>query len=39
MSESTGFFVVDNKTPLKESYVAILSQSDLTYTAQNLTED
>jgi len=38
MSESTGFFVADNKIPLKESYVAIPSQNGLSYTAQKLIE-
>jgi hypothetical protein len=38
MSETTGFFVADNKIPLKESYVAIPSQNGLTYDAQKLIE-
>ncbi len=38
MSESTGFFVADNKIPLKESYVAIPSQNGLSYSAQKLIE-
>ena len=38
MSETTGFFVADNKIPLKESYVAIPSQNGLSYNAQKLIE-
>ena len=35
---STGFFVADNKIPLKEDYVAIPSQNGLTYDAQKIIE-
>jgi len=35
---STGFFVADNKIPLKEDYVAIPSQNGLTYDAQKVIE-
>lgn len=34
----SGFFVADNKIPLKESYVAIPSQNGLSYNAQKLIE-
>ncbi len=34
----SGFFVADNKIPLKESYVAIPSQNGLSYSAQKLIE-
>ena len=36
MSETTGFFVAQNKIPLDETYVAIPSQNGLTYDAQKL---
>ena len=35
---SSGFFVADNKIPLKEDYVAIPSQNGLTYNAQKVIE-
>lgn len=35
---SSGFFVADNKIPLKEDYVAIPSQNGLTYDAQKIIE-
>jgi hypothetical protein len=35
---SSGFFVADNKIPLKEDYVAIPSQNGLTYDAQKVIE-
>ncbi len=35
---STGFFVADNKIPVKEDYVAIPSQNGLTYDAQKVIE-
>ncbi len=38
MSETTGFFVAQNKIPLQESYVAIPSQNGLSYNAQKLIE-
>ena len=38
MSDTTGFFVADNKIPLDESYVAIPSQNGLSYDAQKLIE-
>ena len=38
MSETTGFFVAQNKIPLDETYVAIPSQNGLTYDAQKLIE-
>ena len=38
MSETTGFFVAQNKIPLDETYVAIPSQNGLSYDAQKLIE-
>ncbi len=38
MSETSGFFVAQNKIPLDETYVAIPSQNGLTYDAQKLIE-
>jgi len=35
---SSGFFVADNKIPVKEDYVAIPSQNGLTYDAQKVIE-
>ena len=34
----SGFFVADDKIPMKESYVAIPSQNGLSYDAQKLIE-
>ena len=38
MSETTGFFVADNKIPLKERYSVVPSQNGLSYDAQKLIE-
>ena len=36
--ENTGFFVANNKIPVKEKYTAIPSQNGLSYTSQKLIE-
>lgn len=38
MSETTGFFVADNKIPLKERYSVVPSSNGLSYDAQKLIE-
>ena len=38
MSETTGFFVADNKIPIVEKYTSIPSNNGLSYDAQKLIE-